>query len=141
MAMKFCIANSIGIIFFFYSSVHSILSKAISKIANLLKKNIFFSKTKPMFKKIRYYLLYNIQNCSSAKFTNLLIWVLACFFYLVLLLTQKYDPKLVNMILCERFFSQSGICLFGFDQSILYFQGRLYPIYSLGQKKVFKNGI
>jgi O-antigen/teichoic acid export membrane protein len=62
-------------------------------------------------------------------------------FGFTLFLTQKYTPIIVGQYDFVRtfLFAVGSICLLGFDQSILYFKGRLYPKYSLGHlKKVYQ---
>ena len=64
----------------------------------------------------------------------------ALLFGFTIFLTQKYDPKLVGQYDFVRtfLFAIGSICLLGFDQSIMYFKGRLYPDFSLGHlKKVY----
>lgn len=76
------------------------------------------------------------------SFLTLLIRVfgVVLLFGFTLFLTQKYTPQIVGEYDFVRtfLFAVGSICLLGFDQSILYFKGRLYPEYSLGHlKKVY----
>ncbi|MGL5112432.1 MAG: MATE family efflux transporter [Flavobacterium sp.] len=92
---------------------------------------------------IRYHLLTTVKNpVVRQSLLTLLIRVfgVVLLFGFTLFLTQKYDPKLVGQYDFVRtfLFAIGSICLLGFDQSILYFKGRLYPNYSLGHlKKVY----
>nr|WP_315141264.1 MATE family efflux transporter [uncultured Flavobacterium sp.] len=96
-----------------------------------------------MLKTIRFHLLKTVQNpVVRQSFLTLLIRVfgVVLLFGFTLFLTQKYTPKIVGQYDFVRtfLFAIGSICLLGFDQSILYFKGRLYPDYSLGHlKKVY----
>ncbi|TWI01188.1 O-antigen/teichoic acid export membrane protein [Flavobacterium tiangeerense] len=96
-----------------------------------------------VLKTIRYHLITTFQNpVVRQSLLTLLIRVfgVVLLFGFTLFLTQKYDPKQVGQYDFVRtfLFAIGSICLLGFDQSILYFKGRLYPNYSLGHlKKVY----
>lgn len=96
-----------------------------------------------MLKTIRFHLLKTVQNpVVRQSFLTLLIRVfgVVLLFGFTLFLTQKFTPQVVGQYDFVRtfLFAIGSICLLGFDQSILYFKGRLYPNYSLGHlKKVY----
>ena len=96
-----------------------------------------------MLKTIRFHLLKTVQNpVVRQSFLTLLIRVfgVVLLFGFTLFLTQKYTPKIVGQYDFVRtfLFAIGSICLLGFDQSILYFKGRLYPDFSLGHlRKVY----
>jgi O-antigen/teichoic acid export membrane protein len=96
-----------------------------------------------VLKTIRFHLLKTVQNpVVRQSFLTLLIRVfgVVLLFGFTLFLTQKYTPKIVGQYDFVRtfLFAIGSICLLGFDQSILYFKGRLYPNFSLGHlKKVY----
>jgi len=96
-----------------------------------------------VLKTIRFHLLKTVQNpVVRQSFLTLLIRVfgVVLLFGFTLFLTQKFTPQVVGQYDFVRtfLFAIGSICLLGFDQSILYFKGRLYPEYSLGHlKKVY----
>ncbi len=96
-----------------------------------------------MLRTLRFHFLKAFQNPvvrQSLLTLFIRVFGVVLLFGFTLFLTQKYTPKIVGQYDFVRtfLFAIGSICLLGFDQSILYFKGRLYPEYSLGHlKKVY----
>lgn len=96
-----------------------------------------------MLRTLRFHFLKTFQNPvvrQSLLTLFIRVFGVVLLFGFTLFLTQKYTPKIVGQYDFVRtfLFAIGSICLLGFDQSILYFKGRLYPEYSLGHlKKVY----
>lgn len=96
-----------------------------------------------MLRTLHFHFLKTIQNPvvrQSLLTLFIRVFGVVLLFGFTLFLTQKFTPQVVGKYDFVRtfLFAIGSICLLGFDQSILYFKGRLYPEYSLGHlKKVY----
>lgn len=93
-----------------------------------------------MLRTLHFHFLKTIQNPvvrQSLLTLFIRVFGVVLLFGFTLFLTQKFTPQVVGQYDFVRtfLFAIGSICLLGFDQSILYFKGRLYPEYSLGHLK------
>ena len=96
-----------------------------------------------MLRSLHFHFIKTIQNPvvrQSLLTLFIRVFGVVLLFGFTLFLTQKFTPQVVGQYDFVRtfLFAIGSICLLGFDQSILYFKGRLYPDFSLGHlRKVY----